>query len=184
MKLPRLTEWRGRRGYSTPAELAAAAGVDRSTVWRIEERGQGAHPKTAERLAEALGIQVEDLMGFRDAGSPPGGGRSSKERPLYGAELKEALRGADERDGWRGQQKVLQEQMAKLGEDHPLRHVYEALHAELEMLEGRALTGALAYGRATGSFYLSLPRAALRLMLEGKPVPSWLQKEAYRELAS
>ncbi len=184
MKLPRLTEWRERRGYSTPAELAGAPGVDRSTVWRIEERGQGAHPRTAGKLAEALGIQVEDLMGFRDAGSPSGGGRSSRERPLFGADLKEALREADERDGWRGQQKVLQEQMAKVGEGHPLHPVYEALHAELEMLEGRALTGAVAYGRAAGRFYLSLPRAALRLMLEGKPVPAWLQKEAYRELAS
>lgn len=184
MKLPRLTEWRERRGYSTPAELAAAAGVDRSTVWRIEERGQGAHPRTAERLSEALGIQVEDLMGFRDAGSPPGGGRATKERPLFGADLKEALREADERDGWRGQQAVLETQMAKVGDDHPLGHVYRALHAELEALEGAALTGAHAYGRATGRFYLSLPRAALRLMLEGKPVPAWLQKEAYRELAS
>lgn len=184
MKLPRLTEWRERRGYSTAAELAAAAGVDRSTVWRIEERGQGAHPRTAEKLAEALGIQIEDLMGFRDAGNPPGGGRATKERPLFGADLKEALREADEADGWRGQQMVLQEQMAKVEPDHPLHAVYEALHAELDALEGRALTGALAYGRAAGRFYVSLPRAALRLMLEGKPVPAWLQKEAYRELAS
>ena len=184
MKLPRLNEWRERRGYSTPAELAIAAGVDRSTVWRIEEREQGAHSRTAERLADALGIQVEDLMGFRDAGSPPGGGRSSRERPLFGTDLKEALLEADERDGWRGQQKVLQEQMAKVDPGNPLHAVYEALHAELDVLEGQALTGAIAYGRAAGRFYVSLPRAALRLMLQGKPVPAWLQKEAYRELVS
>lgn len=184
MKLPRLTEWRERRGYSTPAELATAAGVDRSTVWRIEERGQGAHPRTAEKLAEALGIQVEDLMGFRDAGSPPGGGRATKERPLFGEDLKEALREADQAGGWRGQQEVLRAQMAKIDPDHPLHAVYEALHAELDALEGQALAGALANDRAAGRFYVSLPRAALRLMLEGKPVPAWLQKEAYRELAS
>ena len=184
MNLPRLTEWRERRGYSTPAELAAAAGVDRSTVWRIEERGQGAHPRTAEKLADALGVQVEDLMAYRDAGSPPGGGRSTKERPLFGTSLKEALKDADERDGWRGQQAVLEAQMTKVGEAYPLHSVYEALYAELDVLEGQALTGALAHGRAAGRFYVSLPRAALRLMLEGKPVPAWLQKEAYRELAS
>ena len=184
MKLPRLTEWRERRGYSTPAELAAAAGVDRSTVWRIEERGRGAHLTTAERLADALGVQVEDLMAFRDFGSPPGGGRTTKERPLVGADLREALEGAHKHDGRRGQQVVLAEQMEKVGPDHPLYHVYEALHAELDILEGQALTGALTVGRAAGRFYWSLPRAALRLMLEGKPVPAWLQKEAYRELAS
>jgi transcriptional regulator with XRE-family HTH domain len=179
MKLPRLKEWRERRGFTQP-ELAESAGVNPSTIWRIEAHDQDARPSTARKLAGALGVHVEDLMGLDGVDLRSG-------RPLIGKALGEALKEADERDGWRGQQLVLEEQMAKVDTDHPLYPIYQALHVELEMLYGgvRGVPKAsLEYGRAAGRFYVALARATLRLVMEGKQVPAWMSREAYRELAS
>ena len=43
-------------------ELAEAAGVGRTTISRIERSETGAHGRTLRRLAEALGVGVEELV--------------------------------------------------------------------------------------------------------------------------
>jgi transcriptional regulator with XRE-family HTH domain len=51
----------------TQAQLADAAGVGESSILRLESKpkegdAQGLRLRTAERLASALGIEVDDLM--------------------------------------------------------------------------------------------------------------------------
>ena len=53
---------RTRQGY-TLAGLAAKSGVNASTISALEHLRRSAQPKTAGRLAEALGLAVEDLVG-------------------------------------------------------------------------------------------------------------------------
>jgi transcriptional regulator with XRE-family HTH domain len=58
----RLTEARRRRVLSRP-ELAATAGVDRATLYRLEQGGQLAKPATVRKLAECLGVTPAWLTG-------------------------------------------------------------------------------------------------------------------------
>jgi transcriptional regulator with XRE-family HTH domain len=44
-------------------ELADAANVGRNTISRIERGETGAHGRTLRRLAAALGVGVEELVG-------------------------------------------------------------------------------------------------------------------------
>ena len=48
----------------TQAELAGRAGITRQAIMALEARPMGAtaHPATARRLAEALGVQLAELM--------------------------------------------------------------------------------------------------------------------------
>ncbi len=76
MKLPRLREWRERRGY-TQRGLAGEARVSERSVAGYEA-GRNARPNTAHRLALVLEIAPEDLMdmegeeepGWRRRGAP------------------------------------------------------------------------------------------------------------------
>ena len=43
-------------------ELAAESGVGRATISRIERGETGAHGRTLRRLADALGVGVEELV--------------------------------------------------------------------------------------------------------------------------
>ena len=57
----KLKEWRERRAFSQ-AELADLAGVSKLTVTRLERPEPATpHPRTVRKLAEALGIDPEDL---------------------------------------------------------------------------------------------------------------------------
>lgn len=60
MQLPRLKEWREFRGLTQP-ELAERAGLSLRTVFNYEHEGN-ALPNNARKLAEALGIEVGDLI--------------------------------------------------------------------------------------------------------------------------
>jgi DNA-binding XRE family transcriptional regulator len=60
VQLARTREWREASGY-TQRTLAAAAHVAEVTVVRIE-RGEDTSPKTARKIATAMGIEVRDLM--------------------------------------------------------------------------------------------------------------------------
>jgi transcriptional regulator with XRE-family HTH domain len=60
VKLPSLAHWRIRRGLSQRA-LGEQAGTSRVNVGRIETGGE-TRPSMARRLAEALGVQVDDLL--------------------------------------------------------------------------------------------------------------------------
>lgn len=61
VQLPGLRRERARKGLSQ-AELGRAADVQRDNISRIETGLQGAFPTTAQRLADALGVKVRDLM--------------------------------------------------------------------------------------------------------------------------
>jgi transcriptional regulator with XRE-family HTH domain len=43
-------------------ELQELSGVSHNTIWRIESGRQGAHPRTIRKLAEALGVEPEELL--------------------------------------------------------------------------------------------------------------------------
>ncbi len=57
----RLRELRRRRVLSM-RDLEARSGVSHNTIWRIESGRQGAHPRTIRKLAEALGVEPEELL--------------------------------------------------------------------------------------------------------------------------
>jgi transcriptional regulator with XRE-family HTH domain len=43
-------------------ELEEKSGVSYNTIWRLEDGRQGAHPRTIRKLAEALGIEPNELL--------------------------------------------------------------------------------------------------------------------------
>lgn len=57
----RLRELRRRRVLSM-RDLQECSGVSHNTIWRIESGRQGAHPRTIRKLAEALGVEPEELL--------------------------------------------------------------------------------------------------------------------------
>jgi transcriptional regulator with XRE-family HTH domain len=61
VNVERLKELRKLRALSQD-ELAEAAGIGRATLSRIERGETGAHGRTLRRLAEALGVSVEELV--------------------------------------------------------------------------------------------------------------------------
>jgi transcriptional regulator with XRE-family HTH domain len=61
VQIPRLREWREARAL-TQVELAEKAGVSSRSVAGYEA-GTGARPPTVRKLAEALDIEILDLMG-------------------------------------------------------------------------------------------------------------------------
>lgn len=56
----RLRYWRERRALSQ-RELAEAAGMGQNTIWRTESGEATPHPATLRKLAQALGIRVDQL---------------------------------------------------------------------------------------------------------------------------
>jgi transcriptional regulator with XRE-family HTH domain len=62
----RLRYWRMRRAFSQ-RELATLAGLQQVTIARIEGRGERPRPATIRRLAEALHLSIEDLIGYADS---------------------------------------------------------------------------------------------------------------------
>ena len=67
VKLQALRQYRERAALSQ-AELAQAAGVSRVTIVRAEA-GEETYPRTARRIASALGCRPSDLMEPHDEGS-------------------------------------------------------------------------------------------------------------------
>ncbi len=65
MKIPRLKEWRERRGL-TQMKLSAASGVSQDGISSMERGLRSVWPSTARRLAQALDIDVGELV------APPG----------------------------------------------------------------------------------------------------------------
>ena len=57
----KLKELRRRRVLSM-RELEELWGVSHNMTWRIESGRQGAHPRTVRKLAEALGVDPEELL--------------------------------------------------------------------------------------------------------------------------
>ena len=90
MKLPSLKKWRIRRGL-TQAELARLAGFPEKSLPRIERGERGCTIATAQKLAEALGVD------WRELEKPSPQVKTSKGRPrgshqnLYRPQLKRLL---------------------------------------------------------------------------------------------
>ena len=61
VNVERLKELRRERVLSL-RELEERSGVSYNTIWRIEDRRQGAHPRTIRKLAEALGVDPKELI--------------------------------------------------------------------------------------------------------------------------
>ena len=61
VKLARLRMWRERKAL-TQQQLAEKAGVTRVTVARVEASLEEPYPTTVRKLANALGLEPEDLM--------------------------------------------------------------------------------------------------------------------------
>ncbi len=59
--MEKLKELRRLRAFSQQ-ELADASGVGRNTISRIERGDTGAHGRTLRRLAEALRVDVAELV--------------------------------------------------------------------------------------------------------------------------
>ena len=60
--LRRLREWRFRRALNQ-AELAEQSGVARTTIVRLEQGTPNVRPRTLRKLARALGVRPEELVG-------------------------------------------------------------------------------------------------------------------------
>ncbi len=60
--LPNLAQHRRRRGL-TQRQLGRLAGVAHTTVQRLESLERGAYPQTLSKLAVALGVNPEALVG-------------------------------------------------------------------------------------------------------------------------
>ena len=67
LEVNNLRHWRQRRALSQ-VDLADRSGVEQATIARIESR-KTARPSTVRKLASALEISVEELMG---QGTEPG----------------------------------------------------------------------------------------------------------------
>ena len=63
--LPHLKELRRSRGLSQK-ELGEVAGVSSGTVYRLENGLRGAYPGTVRKLASALRVTPEDLVGRKN----------------------------------------------------------------------------------------------------------------------
>jgi transcriptional regulator with XRE-family HTH domain len=61
VKLARLRMWRERKAL-TQQQLAGRAGITRVTVARVEAGLEEPYPTTVRKLANALGLEPEDLM--------------------------------------------------------------------------------------------------------------------------
>jgi transcriptional regulator with XRE-family HTH domain len=91
VQLPRLKEWREFRGYTQP-ELAERAGLSLRTVFNYEHGGN-ALPNNARKLAEALGVQIGDLLS--EEAHPKGAAPPSVQLTLNGVLVEERRRPTD-----------------------------------------------------------------------------------------
>ena len=67
MEKKTLKQWRENVKFWTYQELADKAGVSASTIWHIENDGQGrSYPSTKKKLCEALGLLPEQILEFSE----------------------------------------------------------------------------------------------------------------------
>jgi transcriptional regulator with XRE-family HTH domain len=70
----RLRKLREAAGFSTSVHLAAAVGINRTTVWRLEndKRKTSIRLGTLQRLARALGVTAAEMVGGTAEQAHPG----------------------------------------------------------------------------------------------------------------
>jgi transcriptional regulator with XRE-family HTH domain len=78
VNLPGLKEWRTRRGL-LQTELAQMAGVNQNYLTKIERGRRGCNPEVAQKLAEILEVDLEELKG--EPGDEPPLEREVPSRP-------------------------------------------------------------------------------------------------------
>lgn len=60
--MPKLKRVRQLKGYSLH-ELADKSGIDSSMISKLENQRRGAQPRTLRKLADALGVEPDELVG-------------------------------------------------------------------------------------------------------------------------
>ncbi len=65
-----LEQWRAIRGLSR-AKLGKLAGVTEHTILRVGQRKHKPYPQTAYKLAQALGVELEQVIEFREDAPDP-----------------------------------------------------------------------------------------------------------------
>jgi transcriptional regulator with XRE-family HTH domain len=93
VQLPRLKEWREFRGFTQP-ELAERAGLSLRTVFNYEHGGN-ALPNNTRKLAEALEVEIGDLLSAE--AHPKGAAQPSVQLTINGV-LAEQLRRPTEQE--------------------------------------------------------------------------------------
>jgi transcriptional regulator with XRE-family HTH domain len=78
VKLPGLKEWRKRRGLNQ-TELAQMAGVTQNVLTRVESVQRGCNPEVAQKLAEILDVDLQDLK--EEPGDEPPAPEEPPSRP-------------------------------------------------------------------------------------------------------
>jgi transcriptional regulator with XRE-family HTH domain len=78
VKLPGLRVWRKRRGL-TQTELAQMAGVTQNVLTRVESGQRGCNPEVAQKLAEVLDVDLQELEG--EPGDEPPAPEEAPSRP-------------------------------------------------------------------------------------------------------
>jgi transcriptional regulator with XRE-family HTH domain len=78
LKLPSLKHWRTRRGL-TQQELAERVDVPRDYIQRVEQGRRGCNRSVAQRMADALEVDLQELRAGGSAAGDAGG--SEKVRP-------------------------------------------------------------------------------------------------------
>lgn len=148
MRLVRLREWREKRGLSQQ-DLAERAEVGRAAISKYENVRREAHPATARKIADALGVEPEDLLFSPDM-----------QRPAWGRATGATLEAAKEE----GRDIELLERFAgEVEEGSPARSMFETYQREAEFSQALreldvsklpARSGALilAYAELVGSF--------------------------------
>lgn len=69
MNKERLRQVMQKRGHN-PESLSEIADVAERTIWRLLQEGKGTSDETAARLAVALGVSVDYLLGISDISTP------------------------------------------------------------------------------------------------------------------
>jgi transcriptional regulator with XRE-family HTH domain len=97
LPLPGLKHWRLRRGFSQ-ARLAQRADLTPDYLFKVESERRGCNPEAAQRLADLLEVDLEDLRRRYDAseaGPPPKSARPrTAHRRVHQAYLRIILEGA------------------------------------------------------------------------------------------
>jgi transcriptional regulator with XRE-family HTH domain len=84
LKLPSLKQWRTSRGL-TQGELADTVGVPKHYIQRVEQGRRGCNRSVAQRMAEALEVDLQELRAGASAGDASSGAREDRRRSGEGA---------------------------------------------------------------------------------------------------